>query len=567
MNYLPWNLARAHLPLRQRLLCLTSWTKPTHQGGSGNPNVGILAGLQCSPHTFITVPSPGGLALLLTFKQNLMRPNSTILGLNRPKQSWQLHAPATMQRHKGQPCPRKDEDEEVASTSSHDKAPGKYTWLRRQWISIDSGREHPKGLDFSVMSYNVLAQSLLEEHRDMYHHCEPSFLNWEYRRKELIEEIKFFHPDVICMQEVQGDHYYDFFAPKMKKLGYQGVYKKRTHEKVDGCATFFNERKFALEIAMPVEYFNSEHPLLDRDNVGLVVLLKLVPRVRVSPRKKRHETVASTDARLCVANTHLLFNPRRGDVKLAQLCILLAEIDKIAAKPDFSGHHPVILCGDFNLCPLSPLYHFLVGKSLNLKDFSGKDLSGQKESQRGGHLPMSPNNLPPRLQISDQCQYMTEVAKRQRERNKATVQKILEQDRDGNMSELENPSKTSNNSDMHLNSFGSGVISNHLKLVSVFGHETQRANGRRYPVVSTKHGRSEANVDFMFYSVENKLQGVDHVSAFLKDKDGLLEEGTLKLLSKLDLYTPKEVRTIGGFPSKYYPSDHIPLMADFRLCF
>ncbi|KAK6307222.1 hypothetical protein J4Q44_G00223700 [Coregonus suidteri] len=32
---------------------------------------------------------------------------------------------------------------------------------------------------------------------------------------------------------------------------------------------------------------------------------------------------------LCVATTHLLFNSRRGDLKLAQLAMLLAEIDCI----------------------------------------------------------------------------------------------------------------------------------------------------------------------------------------------------------------------------------------------
>lgn len=32
---------------------------------------------------------------------------------------------------------------------------------------------------------------------------------------------------------------------------------------------------------------------------------------------------------LCIANTHLLFNKRRGDVKLAQLAVLLANIDRV----------------------------------------------------------------------------------------------------------------------------------------------------------------------------------------------------------------------------------------------
>ena len=38
------------------------------------------------------------------------------------------------------------------------------------------------------------------------------------------------------------------------------------------------------------------------------------------------------DMRLCVATTHLLFNPKRGDIKLAQLAVLLAELDRFTRK-------------------------------------------------------------------------------------------------------------------------------------------------------------------------------------------------------------------------------------------
>ena len=35
----------------------------------------------------------------------------------------------------------------------------------------------------------------------------------------------------------------------------------------------------------------------------------------------------------CIANTHLLFNPKAGEVKLAQVSYLLAELHKMATKP------------------------------------------------------------------------------------------------------------------------------------------------------------------------------------------------------------------------------------------
>jgi mRNA deadenylase 3'-5' endonuclease subunit Ccr4 len=51
--------------------------------------------------------------------------------------------------------------------------------------------------------------------------------------------------------------------------------------------------------------------------------------------------VPSPDDKIVVANTHLLFNPRRGDIKLAQFMVLMAEIDKHAymgPDPSHSTH-------------------------------------------------------------------------------------------------------------------------------------------------------------------------------------------------------------------------------------
>ena len=131
--------------------------------------------------------------------------------------------------------------------------------------------------------------------------------------------------------------------------GFTCFYKRRTGCKTDGCAVCYQPTRFRLLCASPVEYFRPGLELLNRDNVGLVLLLQpLVPeglgQVSVAP--------------LCVANTHVLYNPRRGDVKLAQMAILLAEVDKVARLSDGS-HCPIVLCGDLNSVPDSPLYNFI----------------------------------------------------------------------------------------------------------------------------------------------------------------------------------------------------------------
>jgi protein angel len=65
-----------------------------------------------------------------------------------------------------------------------------------------------------------------------------------------------------------------------------------------------------------------------------------------------------------VATTHLLYNPKRQDIRLAQIQILLAELDRISkVKVDANDqkiHLPIILSGDFNLQPYSAPYNLIV---------------------------------------------------------------------------------------------------------------------------------------------------------------------------------------------------------------
>lgn len=94
-------------------------------------------------------------------------------------------------------------------------------------------------------------------------------------------------------------------------------------------------------------HFNLQ--LLDRENVAVVCKLAL----RNDPK-----------IQFVVATTHLLYNPKRQDIRLAQVQILLAELDRIAKLPnaaeDAQSHLPIILSGDFNLQPHSAPYNLIV---------------------------------------------------------------------------------------------------------------------------------------------------------------------------------------------------------------
>ncbi|PKA45588.1 Carbon catabolite repressor protein 4 like 1 [Apostasia shenzhenica] len=105
-------------------------------------------------------------------------------------------------------------------------------------------------LKFRVLSYNILADHYAAT--DKYGYCPSWALSWSYRRQNLLKEIVGYNVDIICLQEVQSNHFKDFFAPELSKHGYDGLYKKKTTkidngnpDRIDGCATFFRKERFS----------------------------------------------------------------------------------------------------------------------------------------------------------------------------------------------------------------------------------------------------------------------------------------------------------------------------------
>ena len=104
-----------------------------------------------------------------------------------------------------------------------------------------------------------------------------------------------------------------------------------------------------------------------------------------------------------MATTHLLFNPKAGDVKLAQLSCLLAELHQLASTSD-QGLHPCILCGDFNSVPGSPLLRFIGESRLDYSALSALQIAGYfRDSTASRRIPMP--LLPPHLGIGQDCVY------------------------------------------------------------------------------------------------------------------------------------------------------------------
>lgn len=103
-----------------------------------------------------------------------------------------------------------------------------------------------------------------------------------------------------------------------------------------------------------------------------------------------------------VSTTHLLFNPKRHDIRLAQIQVLLAELDRVA-RNEVHQHQtvPIILTGDFNIQQNSEVFQLIIGEHI---------IPGKLFAKMNFHLGRASKNLLPReMGISDDCQHLDVV--------------------------------------------------------------------------------------------------------------------------------------------------------------
>eukprot|EP00742_Colponemidia_sp_Colp-10_P006180 GILJ01006616.1.p1 GENE.GILJ01006616.1~~GILJ01006616.1.p1 ORF type:complete len:551 (+),score=79.29 GILJ01006616.1:357-2009(+) len=210
-----------------------------------------------------------------------------------------------------------------------------------------------------VLSYNVLAEIYAVQ--SLYSYCPLWALSWAFRSRNLLREIDTYGADLLCLQEVQADHFDDFWSPELTKRGYEGLFKQKQREsgdgKVDGCAVFFKRDKFVLlekyaidfndaALARPNAKQTATQRLL-KGNIAMVVVLEYVAGGGAAG--------SNPGQRLCVANTHIFWDPDFPDVKLWQTHTLIQELEKFVCARDL----PLLLCGDFNSVPESSVYELL----------------------------------------------------------------------------------------------------------------------------------------------------------------------------------------------------------------
>ncbi|EES03263.1 carbon catabolite repressor protein 4 homolog 6 [Sorghum bicolor] len=286
---------------------------------------------------------------------------------------------------------------------------------RRRWRFAKQRPPH-QAERFKVLSYNILADYLAQEHQFLYERIPSFILDWNWRKDKLLFEFGLWSPDILCLQEV--DKFTDL-EQEMASRGYNGTWKIRTGDAADGCAIFWRTTRFQLRYEEDIEF----NKLGLRDNVAQLCVLESVVPQNVQTDSTSLSTSSNDPQQakqVVICNIHVLYNPKRGDIKLGQVRTLL---DKAYTLSKMWNNAPVILCGDFNSTPKSPLYKFMLEQKLNLSGLAKNTISGQQTggSSQGlytgpnisrSHPPFSPtNNREGNITLLNDCKPQTETTK------------------------------------------------------------------------------------------------------------------------------------------------------------
>ncbi|KAJ3239015.1 Glucose-repressible alcohol dehydrogenase transcriptional effector [Chytriomyces hyalinus] len=238
--------------------------------------------------------------------------------------------------------------------------PGTMEIPHRVWKK--GGTEKPDNRHFMIMSYNVLAPMYCTDSR--YHKADSETLDWDHRKKMILDEIAFYSPDFICLQELPPHDFKEVFLPALQKIGYDGHFqqKKREHA-ADGCAIFFLEARFSL---MAVQAFAYSDQVPQDPSSDLYQRLAPFPNIALVCVFQNRQ---ARSLRCRIVNTHLHWDPQFSDTKLLQAAILMEWLER-APHRDV----PTAIAADLNSRAGEAVVDYLVrGKVAPGPLFQGKD--------------------------------------------------------------------------------------------------------------------------------------------------------------------------------------------------
>lgn len=268
------------------------------------------------------------------------------------------------------------------------------TSKRFQWFKDDFMGQ------VTLVSYNVLSQIHLENHKYLYKGVDAKYLEWEYRERLLKEKLHNFirgdNTNILCLQEVDQNKVETFYRPFLKSYGFNLIYMQRPDIDVtkshslkqeilsfpDGVAIAYDASKFMKGSG---DFVNFNHK--SSEVTGSGPAFKYSGHTSETDLNLSHIgllqkfTCVRSMREFIIGTTHLAFNPFWGDVKLAQLMIYLHNLQSFSLDKSSGRTIPAILTGDLNTHATSPIFSdFIIDGYFNCSEKNCEELSSQLPS-------------------------------------------------------------------------------------------------------------------------------------------------------------------------------------------
>ncbi|XP_072237598.1 2',5'-phosphodiesterase 12 [Leuresthes tenuis] len=269
---------------------------------------------------------------------------------------------------------------ELASVRAVEAGPGVCTFDNRHAYTVKEA-EWPA---MRVVSYNILADIYAQTDLSktvLYPYCAPYALELDYRQNLIKKELAGYNADIICLQEVDKGVFVDSLTPALDAFGLDGVFKVKDKQH-EGLATFYRRSKFRLlsshdimlSEALTSDSIHSE--LLEKVSANSALKDKILQR-STSLQVTVLEDLIKPGRKVCVANTHLYWHPKGGNIRLVQMGVAMQHLSHVIS--EVAAAAPLVFCGDFNSTPNSGVFQLLreAGVPLQHADWSS---SGPEES-------------------------------------------------------------------------------------------------------------------------------------------------------------------------------------------
>lgn len=210
-----------------------------------------------------------------------------------------------------------------------------------------------QGFRFTIMTYNALAQCLVQ--RKMY----PSsgeILKWKVRFRTLQEEITYYDPTILCLQEIDIQNL-SLWSTFLNRQGYLfEVYEQlgKNHS-----VAIAYKLEYFVKVTLSRKEYNDVHlvgvPSIFTRNGYLIMTLHFTQESlsRYPYLRKRG---------LIIGTTHLYWRPLACYERARQCVSLLAGMQKIYKEKDPDYTYSSFVAGDFNMEPMDAPYSIMANE-------------------------------------------------------------------------------------------------------------------------------------------------------------------------------------------------------------